>query len=147
MMSIDLIPATNHVSLGADGTLALPVATPPGLQFRFRFFGRSFAALTRSTAQGIELELAACLAPLPYTAEGSALRRAASAIVADSQLNRGFRFAVSRKQQIFLLASMKIAAPMRPADLVSAIVVLLASARPHLETLRDSLPSWGAVTR
>ena len=129
--------------MSQEGSLGQRLASP-GAEFRFNFLGRTFLAVTRRATCGIELDLAARLGHLPYSAESLAGRSSAKAILAATQQEEHFRLAVSRQQQIYFLAGLVVAQPLCPAGLVAAIVALLLEARPYLEVLRDSLPAWNA---
>ena len=129
--------------MSQEGSLGLRLCSP-GAEFRFNFLGRTFMAVTRPSESGIELDLSARLGHLPYSAESVVGRYSAQAIVAATRQDSPFRLAISRQQQIYFLAGLVVAQPLRPADLMAAIVALLLEARPYLEALQHSLAAWNA---
>lgn len=140
------MPTSEHILLRRDGSVALP-ALLPSANFGFHCFEREFLATTRAGSGGIELELSARLATLPYTVEGSWRRRSALAIIAAARDGRPFCLAVSRRQQIYFLAGQALAAPTGSADILCAVVRLLLEAKPFIEALAQCLPDWSQGTR
>jgi len=120
--------------------------TTSGIRFGFDFLGRHFEIAVKANSSGAEMELSARLAALPYSAENATVRNAAMAIIGATRSARGFRFAVSRQQQIYCLASARLGEPLQPASLIATVVGLLLDAKPYIETLRDVVPSWVEAT-
>jgi hypothetical protein len=108
-----------------DGEVTSPMA------FRFRCFGRRFAAEVEPRDHGAVVRLAADAGVVPYSAESPALRRRVlAAVAAESAL-----FEVLPDQRIRLRTDMRVAAPLRPARVIAAAAALAISSVPALDRI------------
>ncbi|MEO5335983.1 MAG: hypothetical protein H7841_03670 [Magnetospirillum sp. WYHS-4] len=105
------------------------------LAFTFSFRGVLFAGQAESTYDRSRLRLRADLGPLPYTAESSAKRTNALAIVGAASRALGGRMRLSPDQHILLLEELGFDIPLTPRDLMANTVRLVLEAKPYLDLL------------
>lgn len=129
-------PAIGVRSLAVDGQGRL--ARKPDrtrLEFTFEYRGFLFAVRTESDDHNGHMRFHAHLGNLPYTAESSARRADALAIVAAAGRALGGRVQTTREQRILLCEEMRFEEPLTPVVLMSSTVRLLLEATPFLDLL------------
>ncbi len=151
MTQVALPPTTpealDHIQFAQDGSVRIG---RPGksIEFAFGYQGLRFGASTRLVEGGTILQVAADIAPDPYTVEGITLRRAVHAVIDASQQLSSSRLIVTRQKRIFCIGKASISSPSTPVDLLSSAIEILLEIKPYLDLLAEVLPSWprGAMT-
>ena len=100
----------------------------------------TFEANTRPTASGTVVQVAAAIAPLPYSAEGVATRRAVVAIVDASQILTEVRLVVSKSRWIYCIGKSALPTDWEPRDVIAAATRLVLEVKPYLVVLQEALP-------
>jgi hypothetical protein len=135
-----LPPEEPRLRINADGSLQ--IGRKDGqIEFAFQFLGITFEANTRPTAHGTVVQLAAEIAPLPYSAEGVATRRAVIAIIEASQAMPEARLVVSKHRWIYCIGKAALPAKWEPQDVISAATRLVLEVKPYLAMLQEALPA------
>lgn len=142
MLARKLLPSdVDHVRIGDDGRLQ--VGRGGGLvRFAFTYMDVAFNANTRLIESGPVVQISGEVAPLPYSAEGIAIRRSAMAIIDASQSLEQARFAISKKKTILCVGKAPIAEPWQPVDLIAAAASIILEIRPCLQMLAEVMPAW-----
>lgn len=133
--------ALDHIQFAQDGSIRIGRPGKP-LEFAFGYQGLKFGASTRPIEGGAILQLAADIAPDPYTVEGVTLRRSVHAVIEASQYLTCSRLVVTRQKRIFCIGKAAVASPGAPADLLSGAVEILLEIKPYLDMLAELLPTW-----
>ena len=105
------------------------------LEFTFEYRGFLFAVRTESNDHSGHMRFHAHLGNLPYSAESSAKRANALAIVAAAGRALGGRVQTTREQRILLFEETHFEEPLTPVVLMSSTVRLLLDVQPFLELL------------
>ena len=135
-----LPPEEPRLRINADGTLQ--IGRKDGqIEFSFHFQGVTFDANTRPTATGTVVQVAAEIAPLPYSAEGVATRRAVVAIIEASQAMPEARLVVSKSRWIYCIGKAGLPGHWEPQDVITAATRLVLEVKPYLVMLQEALPS------
>ena len=142
MLATNTLPAgVDQLHFDATGTVR--IGRGGGLvEFAFRFMDIPFTANTRQIQSGPILQIAGEIAPLPYSAEGLAVRRSTIAIIDASQELPQVRLAVSKHKTILCIGRAPVVAPWTPVDLIAAATSVLLEVRPFLQILAEILPTW-----
>ena len=129
-------PAIGVRSLAVDGHGRLArKAAGTRLEFTFEYLGFLFAVRMESNDHSGHMRFHAHLGNLPYSAESSAKRANALAIVAAAGRALGGRVQTTREQRILLFEETRFKEPLTPVVLMSSTVRLLLDAQPFLELL------------
>ncbi len=70
---------------------------------------------------------------LPYSIEGRERRIGAMMLLRSTAKRRPTRFAVTRNGEVALAGDIRVAAPVTPKTLITAVSILLASVKPYLD--------------
>jgi hypothetical protein len=134
-----LPPEEPRLRIKADGSLQ--IGRKDGqIDFAFNYLGFAFEANTRPTATGTVVQVAAEVAPLPYSAEGVAARRAVIAIIEASQALPEARLVVSKSRWIYCIGKAALPDDWEPHDVISATTRLVLEVKPYLVMLQEALP-------
>jgi len=133
--------ALDRIQFEQDGSVRVGEYGRP-VEFSFAFQGLQFGASTRLVDSGTILQVAADIAPDPYSVEGAALRRSVHAIIDASQALSYSRLVITRQKRIYCIGKAAISTPAAPRDLLSAAVEILLEIKPYLEMLGEILPTW-----
>lgn len=140
-----LPPEEPRLRINPDGTLQ--IGRKDGqIEFAFRFLGFTFEANTRPTAAGTVVQLSAEIAPLPYSAEGVATRRAVVAILDAAQTLPEARLVVSKHRWIYCIGKAALPDRWEPKDVIAAATRLVLEVKPYLVMLQEALPPRPAAT-
>ena len=141
-----LPPEEPRLRLHEDGTLQ--IGRKDGqIEFAFNFLGLTFEANTRPTASGTVMQLAADIAPLPFSAEGVATRRAAIAVIDASQVMVEARLVISKSRKIYCIGRAALPNNWEPQDVVTAATRLVLQVKPYLVMLQEILPSRSTTAK
>jgi hypothetical protein len=110
------------------------------IEFAFRLLGLRFTANTRPAESGTVLQLAAEVGPVPYSAEGVGIRRAALTIIETSQVLPEARLVISRSRWIYVIGKASLPNAWTAADAISASARLVLQVKPYLAMLLEVLP-------
>lgn len=149
-MTLDSLPmlTTNTLPVGVDqlhfdAAGAVRIGRGGGLvEFAFRFMDIRFVANTRQIQSGPIVQISGEIAPLPYSAEGVAVRRSTIAIIDASQELAHTRLAVSKYKTILCVGKAPVVSPWTPKDLIVATASVMLEVKPFLQILAEILPSW-----
>jgi hypothetical protein len=134
-----LPPDEPRLRINADGSLQ--IGRKDGqIEFAFHHLGMTFEANTRPTASGTVVQVAAAIAPLPYSAEGVATRRAVIAIIDGSQILTEVRLVVSKSRWIYCIGKSALPTDWEPQDVIAAATRLVLEVKPYLVMLQEALP-------
>jgi hypothetical protein len=134
-----LPPEEPRLRVNADGTLQ--IGRKDGqIEFAFNYLGLTFEANTRPTASGAVVQVAAEVAPLPYSAEGVVTRRAVVAILDASQTLGEVRLVVSKSRWIYCIGKSALPDGWEPKDVIAAATRLVLEVKPYLTILQEALP-------
>jgi len=134
-----LPPEEPRLRINADGTLQ--IGRKDGqIEFAFHYLGFTFEANTRPTAHGTVVQLSAEIAPLPYSAEGVATRRAVVAIIEASQAMPEARLVISKHRWIYCIGKAGLPSNWEPQDVITAATRLVLEVKPYLVMLQETLP-------
>jgi hypothetical protein len=134
-----LPPEEPRLRINADGSLQ--IGRKDGqIEFAFHFLGMTFEANTRPTASGTVVQVSAEIAPLPYSAEGVATRRAVIAILDASQALSDARLVVSKNRWIYCIGKAALPDDWEPKDVIAAATRLVLEVKPYLAMLQEALP-------
>jgi hypothetical protein len=140
--------ATNTLPAGVDqlhfdAAGAVRIGSGGGLvEFAFRFMDIRFSANTRQIQSGPIVQVSGEIAPLPYSAEGIAVRRSTIAIIDASQELAHTRLAISKYKTILCVGKAPVVSPWTPIDLIVAAASVVLEVKPYLQILAEILPSW-----
>jgi hypothetical protein len=135
-----LPPDEPRLRINADGSLQ--IGRKDGqIEFAFHYLGLTFEANTRPTAAGTVVQVAAEVAPLPYSAEGVATRRAVIAIIEASQAMPEARLVVSKSRWIYCIGKGMLPTHWEPQDVITAATRLVLEVKPYVVMLQEALPS------
>jgi hypothetical protein len=138
-----LPPEEPRLRIHADGTLQ--IGRKDGqIEFAFNYLGITFEANTRPTAGGTVVQVAAKIAPLPYSAEGVTMRRAVIAILEASQVLPEARLVVSKHRWIYCIGKSALPGHWEPQDVIVAATRLVLEVKPYLRMLQEALPARAA---
>jgi hypothetical protein len=139
--------ALDHIQFAQDGSIRIGRPGKP-IEFAFGYQGLRFGASTRLVEGGTILQVAADIAPDPYTVEGITLRRSVHAVIEASQQLVCSRLIVTRQKRIFCIGKATIASPSAPVELLSGAIEIVLEIKPYLDMLAEILPHWprGATT-
>jgi hypothetical protein len=137
-------PEEPRLHMNPDGSLRIG-RSDGQIEFAFRHLNLRFTANTRPTASGTVLQLAAAVGPVPYSAEGVALRRSAFAVIEASQMLADARLVVSQHRSIYCIGKAALPSDWHPVDVLSASVRLILAVKPYLTLLGEMLPAGAAV--
>lgn len=142
MLARKMLPSEmDHLQLDQDGKLRL--GRGGGLvEFTFFYMDVPFSAVTRQIQSGPIVQISGEIAPLPYSAEGTSIRRATIAIIDASQDLAHTRLAVSKQKTILCVGKAPISEPWAPVDLIAAAASVIIEIRPYLQMLAEVLPAW-----
>ena len=134
-----LPPEEPRLRINADGSLQ--IGRKDGqIEFAFNFLGLTFEANTRPTASGTVVQVAAEIAPLPFSAEGVGTRRAVVAIIEASQVMAEVRLVVSKSRWIYCIGKAGLPTHWEPQDVIAAATRLVLEVKPYLAMLQEALP-------
>ncbi|MDQ7246282.1 hypothetical protein [Dongia sedimenti] len=134
-----LPPEEPRLRINADGSLQ--IGRKDGqIEFAFHFLGLTFEANTRPTGAGTVVQVAAEIAPLPYSAEGVAARRAVVAIIEASQAMAEVRLVISKHRWIYCIGKAMLPDNWEPHDVIAAATRLVLEVKPYLVMLQEALP-------
>jgi hypothetical protein len=134
-----LPPEEPRLRIKEDGSLQ--IGRKDGqIEFAFNYLGITFEANTRPTATGTVVQVAAEIAPLPYSAEGVATRRAVVAIIEASQAMPEARLVVSKSRWIYCIGKGALPGNWEPQDVITAATRLVLEVKPYLVMLQEALP-------
>jgi hypothetical protein len=135
-----LPPEEPRLRVNADGSLQ--IGRKDGqIEFAFNYLGITFEANTRPTANGTVVQVAAEIAPLPFSAEGVATRRAVIAIIEASQVMPEARLVVSKSRWIYCIGKGALPGNWEPQDVITAATRLVLEVKPYLVMLQEALPA------
>ena len=134
-----LTPDEPRLRINADGSLQLG-RKDGQVEFAFHYLGLTFEANTRPTASGTVVQVAAEIAPLPFSAEGVATRRAVIAIIDASQVMSEVRLVVSKNRRIYCIGKSALPTHWEPQDVIVAATRLVLEVKPYLGMLQEALP-------
>jgi hypothetical protein len=135
-----LPPEEPRLRINADGSLQ--IGRKDGhIEFAFHYLGLTFEANTRPTASGTVVQVAAEVAPLPYSAEGVTTRRAVIAIIDASQVLSEVRLVISKSRWIYCIGKATLPTHWEPQDVIVAATRLVLAVKPYLVTLQEALPA------
>jgi len=135
-----LPPDEPRLRIHADGSLQ--IGSKDGqIEFAFNYLGLTFEANTRPTASGAVVQVAAEIAPLPFSAEGVAARRTVIAIIEASQVMPEARLVVSKSRWIYCIGKAALPGDWEPLDVITAATRLVLEVKPYLVMLQEALPS------
>ena len=135
-----LPPEEPRLRIKDDGSLQIG-RRDGQIEFAFHFLGLTFEANTRPTAAGTVVQIAAEIAPLPYSAEGVATRRAAVAIIEASQVLPEARLVISKHRWIYCIGKGALPTNWEPQDVIASATRLVLEVKPYLTMLQEALPS------
>jgi hypothetical protein len=135
------LQALDRIQFEQDGSVRVGQAGRP-LEFSFAYQGLRFGASTRQIDVGTILQVAADVAPDPYSVEGATLRRSVHAVIEASQFLSYSRLVVTRQKRIFCIGKSIVTAPSSPTDLLSGTVEIMLEIKPYLDMLAEILPNW-----
>jgi hypothetical protein len=138
-----LPPEEPRLRIKSDGSLQIG-RRDGQIEFSFNFLGFTFEANTRPTASGTVVQLAAELAPLPYSAEGVATRRAVIAVIEAAQVLPEVRLVVSKHRWIYCIGKSSLPTHWAPQDVIVAATRLVLGVKPYILVLNEALPSRAA---
>jgi hypothetical protein len=134
-----LPPEEPRLRINADGSLQ--IGRKDGhIEFAFNYLGLTFEANTRPTASGTVVQVAAEVAPLPYSAEGVATRRAVIAIIDASQALSEVRLVISKSRWIYCIGKAMLPTQWEPQEVIVATTRLVLAVKPYLVILQEALP-------
>lgn len=140
-----LPPEEPRLRINPDGTLQIG-RRDGQIEFGFHFLGLSFDANTRPTAAGTVVQLSAEIAPLPFSAEGVATRRAVIAVIEASQALPEARLVISKHRWIYCIGKAALPDAWEPKDVIAAATRLVLEVKPYLVMLQEALPARPAAT-
>lgn len=133
--------ALDRIQFEQDGSIRVGQAGRP-LEFSFGYLGLQFGASTRRIDSGTILQVAADVAPAPYSVEGATLRRSVHAVIEASQFLLCSRLVVTRQKRIYCIGKASVSTPSTPTDLLSGAVEIVLEIKPYLDMLAEILPTW-----
>jgi hypothetical protein len=140
-----LPPEEPRLRINADGTLQ--IGRKDGqIEFAFHYLGLNFEANTRPTSSGTVVQVVADIAPLPYSAEGVATRRAVVAIIDASQAMSEVRLVISKHRRIYCIGKAMLPTDWEPHDVIAAATRLVLEVKPYLVMLQEALPPRPGTT-
>ena len=140
-----LPPEEPRLRINADGSLQ--IGRQDGqIEFSVNYLGITFEANTRPTAGGTVVQVAAKIAPLPYSAEGVPMRRAVIAILEASQALPEARLVVSKQRWIYCIGKSALPGHWEPQDVIVAATRLVLEVKPYIAMLQEALPSRAKPT-
>lgn len=116
---------------------ALPAPRHQPLAFRFCFDEVPFDARVSWQGDRAVLALVGALGTLPFTVEDGRRRQQLESLLAAARRGSGLDWRVDNRQEMAVLGSVEIAAPVTPTALFSSLVALLLRCRPYLAVLAD----------
>jgi len=134
-----LPPEEPRLRINSDGSLQIG-RRDGQIEFAFNYLGFTFEANTRPTASGTVVQLAAELAPLPFSAEGVAKRRTVIAIIEAAQTLPEARLVVSKNRWIYCIGKAVLPTHWQPQDVITAATRLVLEVKPYLRMLNEALP-------
>ena len=90
--------------------------------------------------------MVADIAPLPYSAEGVATRRAVVAIIDASQAMSEVRLVISKHRRIYCIGKAMLPTDWEPHDVIAAATRLVLEVKPYLVMLQEALPPRPGTT-
>jgi hypothetical protein len=139
-----LPPEEPRLRIKDDGSLQIG-RRDGQIEFAFHFLGLTFEANTRPTAGGTVVQIAAEVAPLPYSAEGVTTRRAAVAVIEATQVLHEVRLVISKHRWIYCIGKAALPTNWEPLDVITSATRLVLEVKPYLTILRETLPSNAAA--
>jgi hypothetical protein len=133
--------ALDRIHFEQDGSVRVGQAGRP-LEFSFAYLGLRFGASTRMVDSGTILQVAADVAPDPYSVEGASLRRAVHAIIDASHELNNCRLVVTKQKRIFCIGKATVPQSSAPVDVISGAVEIVLEIKPYLDMLAEILPNW-----
>jgi hypothetical protein len=138
--------ALDRIQFEQDGSVSVGHAGRP-VEFSFGYQGLRFSANTRRIDSGTILQVAADVAPDPYSVEGATLRRSVHAIIDASQFLSNCRLIITKQKRICCIGKAQILQPSAPTDLLSGAVEIILEVKPYLDMLAEILPNWPRQSR
>jgi hypothetical protein len=138
-----LPPEEPRLRIKDDGSLQIG-RRDGQIEFAFHFLGLTFEANTRPTASGTVVQIAAEVAPLPFSAEGVTTRRAAVAVIEASQVLHEARLVISKHRWIYCIGKAALPTNWEPQDVITSATRLVLAVKPYLVMLQEALPPRAA---
>lgn len=140
LLKLQQLPSEEpRLRINADGTLQ--IGRQDGqIEFAFHYLGLTFEANTRPTGAGTVVQVSAEIAPLPFSAEGVATRRAVIAIIEASQAMPEARLVVSKSRWIYCIGKAALPDNWEPQDVITAATRVVLGVKPYLVMLQEALP-------
>lgn len=144
MLAKKVLPAeVSHLQIDDEGKVRM--GRSGGLvEFQFSYMGVRFNANTRRIQSGPIVQVSGEVGPLPYSAEGIAIRRSTMAIIDASQALEHARLAISKQKTILCVGRGPTQENWGPVDLIAAAAGVILEIRPYLQILAEILPAWPA---
>jgi hypothetical protein len=133
--------ALNRIQFEQDGSVRMGQSGRP-LEFSFAYLGLRFGASTRQVDSGTILQVAADVAPDPYSVEGASLRRAVHAVIDASHDLSNCRLVVTKQKRIYCIGKATVPQSATPAEVISGAVEIVLEIKPYLDMLAEILPNW-----
>ena len=137
--------ALDRIQFERDGSVRMGQGGRP-VEFSFAYQGLRFGASTRQIDSGTILQVAADVAPDPYSVEGAALRRSVHAVIEASQHLACSRLVVTKQKRIFCIGKAAMPDHSAPKDLLSGAVEIVLEIKPYLDMLAEIMPNWPRQT-
>lgn len=125
----------NFVETLAEGdAVNLPQPKNDKFEMRFDYLGWPLIARIEQHSSGsLHMQLLGRVGRLPYSIEGKNRRLGAIMLLRSTAKRRPTRFALTKSGEVVLAGDIRVAAPITPRTLITAITILLASIKPYLD--------------
>lgn len=121
-------------TLAAGETASLTKPKNEKFEMHFDFLGWPLIARVVPHPSGsLHMQLIGKVGRLPYSIEGQNRRLGAMMLLRSTAKRRPTRFAVTKNGEVALAGDIRVAAPVTPTTLITAVAILLASIKPYLD--------------
>ncbi len=91
------------------------------------------ARVVPHSSGSLHMQLMGRVGRLPYSMEGQNRRLGPMMLLSSTVKRRPTRFAVTKNGEVVLAGDIRVAAPITPHTLITAVTILLASIKPYLD--------------
>lgn len=120
------------LATGDAGDLTTP--KDDKFEMRFDYLGWPLIAhIVPHSSGSVHMQLMGRVGRLPYSMEGQNRRLGPMMLLSSTVKRRPTRFAVTKNGEVVLAGDIRVAAPITPHTLITAVTILLASIKPYLD--------------
>ena len=120
------------MATGDTGDLTTP--KDDKFEMHFDYLGWPLIARVMPHSSGsLHMQLMGRVGRLPYSMEGQNRRLGAMMLLSSTVKRRPTRFAVTKNGEVALAGEIRVAAPITPHTLITAVTILLARIKPYLD--------------